>query len=243
MNDASAPTPKNGNDRAVELFHYEDHELRTVVIDGEPWFVAADVCAVLDIADPKSSLRLLDDDERGVHSVHTPGGHQLVNVISEPGLYSLILRSRKPEAKAFKRWVTHEVLPAIRRTGTYTVAQPGGELEMLRTVIDQMIVTRDLANRAGAAAVEAGQEAALANARLDAIEGRHDWFSALGYAKVHGLRCDTSYLARVGKLAATIGRSRGITPARVQHSHFGRVNEFPAQMWCEAFGQLDGGQS
>lgn len=106
---------------AVELFTYRDAAVRTVLRYGEPWFVAADVCAVLDIANPRSSLALLDDDERDVHSVDTLGGPQNAIVVNEPGLYSLILRSRKPEAKAFKRWITHEVLPAIRRTGRYEV--------------------------------------------------------------------------------------------------------------------------
>ena len=87
--------------------------------NGELWFVAADVCDALAIAQPASSLRRLDADERGVHTVHTPGGSQEMTTINEAGLYSLILRSRKPEAKAFKRWVTHDVLPAIRRTGSY----------------------------------------------------------------------------------------------------------------------------
>jgi anti-repressor protein len=96
--------------------------VRTVMVDEEPRFVATDVCAVLGIANPYSSLALLDDDEKGLHSMETPGGPQDVTVVNEPGLYSLILRSRKPEAKAFKRWVTHDVLPAIRRTGSYSVA-------------------------------------------------------------------------------------------------------------------------
>ena len=93
--------------------------VRTVMVDGRPWFVAADVCAVLDLGNPRSSLALLDEDERGVYRVDTPGGPQVVTIINEPGLYSLILRSRKPEAKAFKRWIVHEVLPAIRQTGSY----------------------------------------------------------------------------------------------------------------------------
>lgn len=104
---------------ALDLFRYNDADVRVTVIDGEPWFVASDVCDVLEIAQAASSLRLLDDDEKGVHSVHTLGGDQLVSVINEAGLYSLILRSRKPEAKAFKRWITHDVLPAIRKTGSY----------------------------------------------------------------------------------------------------------------------------
>jgi len=113
---APGPPPAPG---VLAVFTYSDTEIRTVVRDGEPWFVAADVCTVLEIVQAGSSLRLLDEDERGMHSVHTPGGDQMVSVINEPGLYSLILRSRKPEAKAFKRWITHEVLPAIRQTGRY----------------------------------------------------------------------------------------------------------------------------
>ena len=86
---------------------------------GSPWFVAADVCAALGLPDTHKAVCRLDDDEKGVASIHTPGGVQSMTTVNEPGLYSLILGSRKPEAKRFKRWVTHEVLPAIRRTGHY----------------------------------------------------------------------------------------------------------------------------
>lgn len=121
---------------ALDLFRYDDHEIRVTVVDGEPWFVAADVCAVLEIAQPASSLRLLDDDEKGVHSVHTLGGDQMVTVINEAGLYSLILRSRKPEAKQFKRWITHDVLPAIRKTGQYGAPTALSFEEMTAHVIE-----------------------------------------------------------------------------------------------------------
>jgi prophage antirepressor-like protein len=110
-------------------FDFQGAEIRTVLVDGEPWWVAADICSVLELAQAASSLRLLDPDEKGMHSMHTPGGEQLVTTINEPGLYSLILRSRKPQAKAFKRWITHEVIPAIRQTGSYT-AKPMDELEL-----------------------------------------------------------------------------------------------------------------
>lgn len=103
----------------LSIFKYADIDIRTVVIGGEPWVVGRDVCTVLEIAKPESSLALLDEDERGTHSVGTPGGPQDMTVVNESGLYSLILRSRKPEAKKFKRWITHEVLPAIRKTGRY----------------------------------------------------------------------------------------------------------------------------
>lgn len=102
-------------------FNFEDHPVRVVkdAQDKAPWFVAADVCRVLAITKPENTYKRLDDDEKGTRIVGTPGGNQNMTVVNEFGLYSLILTSRKPEAKRFKRWVTHEVLPAIRRTGRY----------------------------------------------------------------------------------------------------------------------------
>jgi prophage antirepressor-like protein len=105
---------------ALDVFTYTGQQVNIVLIDNEPWFVANDIAAVLDLGNVRSSLALLDDDERGVHTVDTLGGQQSLTIVSEAGLYSLILRSRKPEAKAFKRWITHDVLPAIRKTGSYS---------------------------------------------------------------------------------------------------------------------------
>ena len=93
--------------------------VRSILIDGDPWFVAADVCKALEIEKTNRALSRLDDDEKGAHSVSTPGGRQRMSIISESGLYSLILGSRKPEARAFKRWITHEVIPSIRKHGVY----------------------------------------------------------------------------------------------------------------------------
>lgn len=107
----------------IEIFQAPTGQaVRTVLIDDEPWFVAADICVALDHSNASMAVAGLDDDEKGLSNVDTPGGPQSVTVVNEPGLYSLILRSRKPEAKAFKRWITHEVLPAIRKTGHYDVA-------------------------------------------------------------------------------------------------------------------------
>lgn len=94
-------------------------KVRVVERSGEPWFAAADVCRALGLDSTGKALTRLDDDEKGVNSIHTLGGSQMMTIINESGLYALVLGSRKPEAKAFKRWVTHEVLPAIRRTGRY----------------------------------------------------------------------------------------------------------------------------
>ncbi len=93
--------------------------VRVVECEGEPWFVAKDVCECLELTNTSQTLSYLDDDEKGIISNDTPGGKQEMSIISEPGLYSLILRSRKPEAKAFKQWIIHEVVPSIRKRGLY----------------------------------------------------------------------------------------------------------------------------
>ncbi|MEN7526982.1 Bro-N domain-containing protein [Cupriavidus sp. DL-D2] len=101
-------------------FH-EGHDVRVVMIEESPWFVASDVCTVLDYRDAFNAVRILDADEKGTHNVSTLGGDQRVTIINESGLYALVLRSRKPEARQFRKWVTAEVLPAIRKTGRYEV--------------------------------------------------------------------------------------------------------------------------
>lgn len=102
-----------------KVFNYQETQLRTVIINSEPWFVAKDVAKILGFDHTPTMTRTLEDDEKGVHIIHTPGGEQQMTIINEPGLYSAILKSRKPEAKEFKRWITHEVIPAIRKHGAY----------------------------------------------------------------------------------------------------------------------------
>ncbi|MCP3968544.1 MAG: phage antirepressor Ant, partial [Lentisphaerae bacterium] len=101
------------------MFNFEDANVRVISKDEEPWFVAKDVCDVLGLSNITEALRNLDEDERGSELLNTFGGAQNSIIINESGLYSLILRSRKPNAKKFKRWVTGEVLPSIRKHGAY----------------------------------------------------------------------------------------------------------------------------
>ena len=91
-------------------------KVRTLNLNGEPWFVAVDVCSILDLSNPTIAVSRLDEDERAKFNLGRQGDATIVN---EPGLYTLVLGSRKPEAKAFKRWITHEVIPAIRKHGVY----------------------------------------------------------------------------------------------------------------------------
>ena len=116
-------------------FEYKANEVRAIRDEnGEPWFVAKDVCDILGYVNSRDVIRTLDEDERntvdisdGIEGQNGQPGNPNVNVISESGLYTLIIRSNKEAAKPFRRWVTHEVLPALRKTGTYTV--PGSEAD------------------------------------------------------------------------------------------------------------------
>ncbi|UJA34316.1 phage antirepressor [Bacillus velezensis] len=99
-----------------KVFNYQDQQVRTVVINGQPWFVAKDICEILGIKNATQAVSKLDNDERAMLNIGRQGN---TNIVNEPGLYTLILGSRKPEAKQFKRWITHEVIPTIRKAGGY----------------------------------------------------------------------------------------------------------------------------
>lgn len=111
---------------ALQAFIYGEKAVRAVEKDGSAWLVAADVCDVLDIANSRDAVEKLDDDEKGVALTDTLGGRQRLSVISESGALYLIFRSDKPEAKAFRRWVTGVVLPSVLRTGSYNGPSAGG---------------------------------------------------------------------------------------------------------------------
>lgn len=126
-------------DNSLQVFSNEDFgQIRILAINDEPWFVAKDVCDALGLSNSRQALARLDDDEKGVISNDTLGGVQQMATVSEAGLYGLVLSSKKPEAKAFKRWVTHDVLPSIRRHGVYATPQT---VEDMLADPDTMIMT------------------------------------------------------------------------------------------------------
>lgn len=128
---------------SIQVFNYNAHEVRTVEKDGEVWFVARDVCDVLELSNPTVAIEALDDDERAKFFLGRQGE---ANIISEAGLYSLVLRSNKPEAKQFSRWVRHELLPQVLRTGNYNVnkeqfALPSGVIEGAKPIFESVGIT------------------------------------------------------------------------------------------------------
>lgn len=128
--------------KELQIFNNPEFgEVRTVNIDGEPWLVGKDVSVALGYANPQRAIRdHVDDEDKGVTEMVTPGGTQKVPIINESGLYSLVLSSKLPTAKKFKRWVTSEVLPAIRKTGGYQVNELTGRELMAKALLEAQAV-------------------------------------------------------------------------------------------------------
>ena len=126
------------NENEVQVWNYESSEIRTVQVNGEPWFVLADVCKVLELSSPHKVAERLDGDEKGRNQIPTLGGVQEMAVVNESGLYTVILRSDKPQAKPFRKWVTSEVLPSIRKHGSYSVQSQFADLSPQLQVLIQM---------------------------------------------------------------------------------------------------------
>ena len=145
---------------AIKLFENPLFKIRVIMRCAEPWFVAKDACDCLEIVNASQACQTLDEDEKGIYKVYTLGGSQDMMLISESGLYTLVMRSNKPEAKVFRKWVTSEVLPSIRKTGGYgirtvddmindpdTAIRLLTQLKILRLQNDQLEMERDEAIR------------------------------------------------------------------------------------------------
>lgn len=109
-------------EKALQIFNFQDQELRTTIVDGESWWLASDVCKILDHSDVSMAVSRLDEDEKLIQTLLVSGQHRNVITVNESGLYHLIFTSRKEQAQQFRKWVTGEVLPAIRKTGSYSLS-------------------------------------------------------------------------------------------------------------------------
>jgi prophage antirepressor-like protein len=125
--------PEMTSTRIVPFLFDGEITVRVIEREGAPWFVAADVCRALGTLNAADATRQLDEDEKGIDSADTLGGHQEMVVVSESGLYALIFKSRKPHAVRFRKWITAEVLPSLRTTGAYFMAPVSGEAVGLRS--------------------------------------------------------------------------------------------------------------
>ena len=191
--------------KSLELFHFKGRQVRTIRLDGEPWFVAADVCAVLGLSNPSQALSSLEADERRLITNEAWRANGGMAIVSEPGLYSLILRSRRPEARDFRRWIIHEVLPTLRQSGEYRM--PAVAVAMASSGNLLRFSRRDLLNLALEAESECEQLRPKA-AFFDRVADSSDSFSLAETAKMletegYGRNNLIKFLRREGILMAS----------------------------------------
>lgn len=223
-------------------------KVRTLLRDGEPWFVAADVCAALDIQNATQAVARLDDEDRAMLNI-APQGE--TNAVNESGLYSLILGSRKPEAKPFKRWVTSEVLPEIRKTGGYQQPAPVelSRMEILRLAMDaeeakiRAEAERDEAIRTKSLIGSKREASAMATAAAAKRETKkaQDKVNALTLALGHNAMQATvkAVDAATGKAHAwqplrAWCRENGVIAVKVTDPLYGEVTAWPSGAWAAA---------
>ena len=168
--------------KSLELFHFKGRQVRTIQLDGEPWFVAADVCDVLGLNNPSQALSYLDRDERRLITNEAWRTNGNMAIVSEPGLYSLVLRSRRPEAKGFRRWIAHEVIPALRQCGEYRLPAVSSVAAVTAGQLLQFS-RRDLLNLALEAEAEC-EELRPKAAFFDRVADSSDSFSLAETAKM-----------------------------------------------------------
>lgn len=189
-------------------FLFNDQQVRTVVRDGEPWFVGKDVADILGYSDTAQAVRKrIDDEDKGVVEMTTPGGKQNMVVINESGLYSLILSSKLPTAKAFKRWVTSEVLPTIRKHGAY----------MDTDIIEKSLADPDFLIQLATTLKEEKQRRIEAEAKIAADEHKVDFYNAVG---------STSATLTVERFAKLVTEKLGINTGRNRMFQWLRKNGF-----------------
>lgn len=208
----------------IDVFQYAGQQVRTIVVDGEPWFVLRDVMDVLGIGNPTETVRSLEEDEfSSTEVIDSIGRRQSAYIVNEPGLYSLILRSRKAEAKAFKRWITHDVLPTIRRTGRY-----GSDVDMLTALPSAKLLrlAAEAAERAETLEAKVAADAPKVEA-YDAFMDADGTYSVGAVAKMLGLSQNKLFdrLRNEGVLIAK-GAMRN-TPYQQYMHHFSvKAHEF-----------------
>src|SRR4051812_5148401 len=202
----------------LQVFDFNSRTVRVVDRDGEPWWVAADVC----------------QDDRGISNVDTPSGTQEMLIINESGLYSLILTSRKAEAKLFKRWVTSDVLPALRKTGFYSahasedplVTQARLHLETVQRQVELERAQREQQRQIDELKTQVG------------LTSTH--MTLMGWCSTHGISLSRAEAAREGRFVARLCREKGLASQKVADVRYGRVNAYPVEVlaeWLELYRQ------
>lgn len=207
-------------------FQYESKEVRVIQDEqGDPWWVASDICEILGLSNTSEALRGLDEDEKSTLRISEGGPER--NIISEAGLYSLIIRSHKPEAKKFKRWITHEVLPAIRKTGKYEI-QGLSELDL---IIQSAQELRKIESKQ----TEHENRLSILEAQSNQNSGYTGHFTISAWCKFNKIYLSFEDAKRNGREATRLSKEWGVEIGKVTDERFGIVNSYREDVLEEVF--------
>ena len=213
----------------VIRFSYQDYTIRTQIENGEIFFVAKDVCDVLEISKYRDALGRLGADEKGCPvRVGTPGGPQELSTVNESGLYTLILRSDKPIAKKFRRWITHEVLPQIRKTGRYEHdSEPNDAAAAIALFESNLNAFKKIYSEVhqNSKSIKKIEEAQARTATAE------NYFTIMGYANLNGHRSiDRTRGISLGKKATRLCHEKGYLTYSTPDPRFGKVKTYPKEI-------------
>jgi prophage antirepressor-like protein len=212
-------------------FEYESKQVRVIQNeDGNPEWVAKDVCHILDM--DVTQTRRLDDDEKGLREIQTPGGPQNLVTVNEPGLYTLIIRSNKPEAKKFRKWITSEVLPAIRKSGKY-------EIDNI-SEIDLIIQSAQSLKKFELKQIEHDNRLSTLEAKSHQNSGQTGYWTIIAWSRLNNLKLSLDEATKRGREAARLSNVWGVDISKVPDERFGFVNSYREDVLEEIFCLIEG---
>jgi len=226
---------------AIIPFTFEAAQVRVIDRAGEPWFVLTDVCTILEVGNASMTASRLDDDEKAISNVDTLGGAQNATIINESGLWSVVLTSRKENAKRFKKWLTSEVIPSIRKTGLYsarvlTPAEQNLANARLAVEFERRQIALEQAQAISNATSERALElAAIAEAKSQATAMACQDYSIMAYSRLCGIPVDLDTARKLGTKAGNLSRSRGLPIGKARDPRFGSVNTYIESVLQEVF--------
>ena len=228
----------------LQIFKSEQFgQVRTVIVEGDVWFVAKDVCDCLELSNPTKVVERLDEDE--VTKFNLGGLSGETNIINEFGLYNLVLGSRKPEAKKFKRWITHEVIPSIRKTGSYSVGVPQtfqealllaakleGERQLAIQEKEEAIRTKaEIGSRREATAMNTASQLSKENKKLKNYIGECSEYATILAVERFYKKGNFNYVELRRYCIAN-----ELEIKKAPDGRYGKVNSYPAEAWLNVYG-------
>ena len=219
----------------LQVFQFEGNQVRTQIIDGEPWFVAKDILERLEIDTSNVSNKIshVPEEWKGRYPIATPSGKQEMAILSEQGVYFFLARSDKPKALPMQKWIAGELLPTIRKTGRYESRPLSVEEHILGAMT---IIHHDLEN----VKKDMGDmKEEIRKIEANQVNFPDDYFQVKGYARYKGIEIPENMVSPLGRKATKLSNERGVLIKTVPHGHFGRIGSYHVSILEELFADKD----